>query len=581
MSPSTPAPFRFAGLWQWNPVSCVTPRSYDEKHMMANSGWFYDRAFMSRYFDALRAAGINTWVLANTHPFPFMVDLARYPDAQVLGASDLQRHQAHYHWLFETARARGLQPVVLFHTCYVPDRFGERYQIRPTNGSPFTPPPLAVEYTRHCVRLLCDTYPELVGINGEASENVAVGSRASFARDAIVAGVQESRNRPVLFFRGWVSDPAAMKANVLDVYDGECYFTVKYTWEFLVHRRPDPEFLRWVEVCGADRVLPEFWISNYQPFGCHDTTLARGIREEVRRLGCPGFTSQPMDLYGAPFVQPGKSGVLQIERDRDWYATLAGLWEGGSQERADGFGLPASLLDAAARAACAPFQRIGCYLTGNKQNFLQPQWLAAIGGSPDRKAGLQTLFNWTNLPRQTDATFGRWLPQLEGTPVRYPTESGPGFSLENLLEELERLDGEWCDLPSHAPRQDEIYEVWQKDMRALRGMARAWADRGEAILALVAGRMADAAAALERSLEWVRLVRDLYRDEGPCRLLAGRYTLVLGWDDLVGALERELADCRAGTPSDYYFFGQSETYDRAGKDYAERSEPAGGVTERA
>jgi hypothetical protein len=539
--------------------------------MMAHNDWFFDRSFMSRYFDALRAAGLNTWVLANTHPFPFMVDLAAFPEAQVLGASELQRYQAHYHWLFETARARGLQPFVLFHTCYVPDRFGERYQIQPTNARPYTPPPLAYEYTRHCVRLLCDTYPELAGINGEASENVAVDRRASFARDAIVAGVHDSGQRPLLFMRGWVTDPAEMKAAVQDVYKGECFFTVKYTWEFLVHRKPDPEFVRWTETCGADRVLPEFWISNYQPFGCHDTTLAAGIREEVRRLGCPGFTSHPMDLYGAPFVQPAARGVLQVERDQDWFATLSGVWEKGPTERADWFGLPdANPAAHAAHAACAPFHRIMGYLTGNKQNFLQPQLLAAIGGSPDRKAGLHTVFHWGNLPRMTDSNYGRWIPQLEGMPVRYPAETGEGYRLETLLEELKSLEGEWCEPPPTAIRRADVYDVWRRDVRGLHLMARAWAARAEAILAHYAGRAVDVVAGLERSLTCVRSAAEILSDAGPCRLVVGRFAIIVTWHDLVGALEQELADGRAGTMADYYFFGSAESYVVGGKDFAER-----------
>ena len=99
------SPFAYAGLWQWNPVSCVGPRGYDERHMLAHNDWFFDRALMRRYFAAMRAAGLDTWVLANTHPFPFMVDLAEYPDAQVLSGAELDRYQAHYHRLFEDALA--------------------------------------------------------------------------------------------------------------------------------------------------------------------------------------------------------------------------------------------------------------------------------------------------------------------------------------------------------------------------------------------------------------------------------------------------------------------------------------------
>jgi hypothetical protein len=169
-----------------------------------------------------------------------------------------------------------------------------------------------------------------------------------------------------------------------------------------------------------------------------------------------------MDLYGAPFVQPARRGVLQVERDQDWYATLAGLWEEGPGERAAWFGVSdADELDRPARAACAPFQRIGCYLTGNKQNFLQPQWLAAVGGSPERRAGVQTLLHWANLPRLTDGAYGRWPQQFDGVSVRYPTETGAGFRLEDLLGELARMDCDWREPPPHAPGRRAERQLWR------------------------------------------------------------------------------------------------------------------------
>jgi len=560
------SPFRFRGLWQWNPVSCLSPRSYDEKHMLAHSDWFFDRALMSRYFDALNGAGVNTWVLANTHPFPFMVDLSAYPDAVVLSASELRRYQSHYRWLFDTARTKGILPFVLFHTCYVPDAFGEKRQIRPAHS--YAPSPLAVEYTRHCVRQLCETFPELAGVNAEASENVAADLRSGFARDAIVAGIHDSSRRPILFFRGWISDPAGMKEKVLDAYEGECFFTVKYTWEFLVHPKPDPEFRRWISVCGAERVLPEFWISQYQPFGCHDTGLAAGIRENLVAMGCPGFTSHPMDLYGAPIVQGRQRKVFQIERDQDWFATLSGEWSGGDQERARAFGLPAAPLRKSSRAACVPFQRISYYLTGNKQNFLQPQWLAAITGSPERKAGLHTLTQWAMLPQQTKNAFGRWMEQIDGVKIVYPGEEGVGYGLEQLLSEMDALDAEWEDPPQDAPRSPDVYAAWRDDVAGLRAMARAWAWRARAVLAHFAGRRADALDALRRSLRVVKQVPSLVGSDGPYRQLVGRHVVMLTWSGLASALEAEIEDYAAGREQTHYFHGDARHYDLRGKDFA-------------
>jgi len=359
-----------------------------------------------------------------------------------------------------------------------------------------------------------------------------------------------------------------MQEEVLSAYAGDCFFTVKYTWEFLVHSRPDPEFRRWVQTCGAARILPEFWISNYQPFGCHDLDLAQALRREIRALGCPGFTSHPMDLYGAPFVQNGDT-VLQAERDRDWYATLSGKWREGPAARAREFGLPdAAALSAASKAACRPFQRISYYLTGNKQNFLQPQWLACISGPPERRMALHGFDQWSRLAEHVDQSYGRWMEQIDGIPVCYPGETRKGFGVEELLEELARLDAEWMEPPPEAPCRSGAYAAWRWDLLALRALARAWGERARAMLAHRAGRMEEAVEALGRSLDQVRHLPGLVGRDGAYRLLVGRHVVILRWSDLIDALEAERADCAAGRPAPLYGFGQSEHDDRYGEDFA-------------
>jgi len=520
--------------------------------MMQNDAWFFDRDLMSRYFDALLASGINTWVLANTHPFPFMVDMSAYPDAVVLSEDELARYQAHYHWLFDTALSKGLYCFVLFHTCYVPDAFGLKHGIKPEHS--YEPPPLAYEYTRYCVRQLCDTYPELTGIYGEASENVHTDLRGAFANKAIVAAIHGSKHRPILFFRGWISDPAGMKANVMDAYEGECFFNVKYTWEHLVDPKPDPEFMRWVDTCGADRVMGEFWISNFQPFGCHDTELAAGIRDQLHSLGCPGFTSHPMDLYGAPFVQSNPE-VLQIERDYDWYSTLAGTSE------SDQHNIPV-------KVAARPLVRASCFMTGNKQNFNQPQLLAIVAQTEERQAETQTFDYWYKLPMRTEASFGRWVEQLLGTTSRYPGETEGDFGLPELIAELNELETQWIDMSEDD--HDPVTSAWRRDVQAQHEMARAWVARARAVDAHDRGDTSATADGLRQSLDHVRKVPVILDFDGPYRLLIGRHTFVIRWSELIDALAAELADFEAGRLAEHYFFGTAEKYDEQAKDAVDR-----------
>lgn len=556
--------FEYRGLWQWNPVSCVDSRSYDERYMMKHNDWFFNHSFMERYFEKMAEAGLNTWILANTHPFPFMADLSEFPEAKLLDECELKSYQNNYRHLFKTARQKGIKPFVLFHTCYVPNLLGEKYDIKPTHG--YKPPQLAYDYTRYCVKQLCDAYPELEGINGDASENIAPAQRADFARDAIVAGIHDSRHRPTLFFRGWISDPEKMKKNILDNYEGKCFFTVKYTWEFLIHKRPDPEFMRWIEACSSSRVIPEFWISNFQPFGCHDLELAAGIRQELKNLGCPGFVSHPMDIYGAPFAQGTENKILQIERDHDWFATLSGRWRDGHSRRSVFFGVKQSDIDSATAASSKPFIDISYYITGEKQNFFQPQWLAYIGhagknGERLYEAGLQSFHQWERCFPNAVNAYGRWMKQIDNIDMRFPTETEGEFGLEELIKQLEAILSEWREPPLNPRRRKKLYRAYARELKAQYLIGKSWLERAKAIHAHFSGKSEKVPPALKRSLKLLEQVPQVLSFNGDYRLLAGRHTLALNWAGLIEAMKKEIADYQSGALEEFYPFGQVQFHD--------------------
>lgn len=553
--------FRFKGIWQWNPVSCVGSRGYDERHMLAHNDWFFDRAFWDRYFDAMLQAGLNTWVLANTHPFPFMVDLVEFPDAKVLSDSQLARYQDHYHLLFAKALEKQINPLVLFHTCYVPEKFGIKYNINPEHS--YEPPELAYEYTRYCVKQLCDTYPELPGIYAEASENVKVDQRAEFANKAIVAGIHESGQRPMLFFRGWISEPSEMNEKVAEAYEGDAYFNVKYTWEHLVSATPDPEFMRWVDTCGAERVMAEFWISNFQPFGCHDLELAKGLRESLKSLGCSGFTSHPMDLYGAPFVQGGDK--LQLDRDRDWFATLSGKWNDGYKELSDEMkiGNPKSLKKMS-MAAALPMINASYYMTGNKQNFIQSQLMSMVAANPEKQCELQLPRHWKTLRGVTECSFGVWMEQLENKCVQYPGDEHEGYSIQDLIDDQNAILAKWKPRLEQFEREGTgpLWELWKTDVTALYHISSAWVRHVEGLSHLLNEENNLAIECFTKAMSSINEISGILGYDGPYRLLVGRHTITLSWSEIAAALalliedlsnERELRES--------YLIGSAEIYE--------------------
>ena len=93
-------------------------------------------------------------ILANTYPFPFMLDLPKYPQASVIDETALADYQAMHHWVFETALNYEIEPYLLFF----PFDARSRWRMSPRSMS------------QYCTRQLLETYSELSGIFVDAGE---------------------------------------------------------------------------------------------------------------------------------------------------------------------------------------------------------------------------------------------------------------------------------------------------------------------------------------------------------------------------------------------------------------------------
>ena len=74
-------------LWTRDPVSSGTNNAFDEPYAYQNNKWFFDKIVWQKMFRTLSGCDFNALVLANTHPFPFILDLTDYPDARVIDGS--------------------------------------------------------------------------------------------------------------------------------------------------------------------------------------------------------------------------------------------------------------------------------------------------------------------------------------------------------------------------------------------------------------------------------------------------------------------------------------------------------------
>lgn len=531
-------------FWTWNPVCSGSRRRFDEPHAMRHNRWLFDKSTWQRMFRAMSACGFNAIFIANTHPFPFMIEYDQFPEAAMVDRDDLEQYQKAYRWIFQTAAGYDIRPYVLFFSIYYPDCFAEKRGL--SEDDRVKPDQLAVDYTAYCVAKLLETYPELGGIVGEASETIE-GDRSAFIRNAIAAPIAASSSKPDLIIRGWCADPKDL-VQTADEFGSQARYSVKYTWEHLVGEAPDPMFRSWTAAAGPERVLAEFWISNYEPLACFSFSTAEGILRNLSQMGCSGFSLHPLSLYEWPFTSD-RDFRHQWQRDLVWYQ----IWGGAGIAELVEHATPRWLqrhtdLIGGLEAGSRILQTVALYFGGDKQNQWHPQFCTIRYGSQCR---LFTIADMVAFPEQ-EMFWGRnWRQELTAEKVAHlpdalqnpiPEAYGPMEFIDTLTELVARAEADlrkaWSrirgeqELPCIARNlesQTRLGTFWIERMRAAIARARREDETALRHMALALEAMTAAAVADRRH-------RDGFR------AITGRTAIVGEWDSVLTALEAELSD---------------------------------------
>ena len=88
-------------------------KGYDWPVVPANFPWFFDRALMQRYLDQLVENRYNTIYFWTGHPFPYFLDLPRYPEARMLARGGTEAQHERLKWFTTKADARDLDGLSL------------------------------------------------------------------------------------------------------------------------------------------------------------------------------------------------------------------------------------------------------------------------------------------------------------------------------------------------------------------------------------------------------------------------------------------------------------------------------------
>lgn len=539
-------------FWTWAPFSSGSWRAFDEPYAFAHNRWFFDKSVWQRMFRAMSGCGFNAMVLANTHPFPFLLDLETYPEARVVDEPTLTAYQQMSHWVFNTALDYDIAPYLLFFCIYLPEPMLKARGIDPAEAC--TPGDLALEYTHYCTRSLLETYPELAGIFGDASENITE-KREQFLQQTVVDAVDAARPDAVLYLRGWHGEPGSMLNGITRRGGRQINYSVKYTYEHLVDPGPDPAFSGWVEAAGAERVAAEFWISNFEPWTSFSFDMVEGILANLQALGCAGFSVHPLSIYEWPHTSDTLF-KFQWQRDLVWY----GVWGGSSVRNMVGRGSPRWLVRNARlipgfEAGSRILELLALYFAGDKQNQWHPQFCSVrdFDAPSGKLLSIEDMLHLDDMP----IFWGRdWWREITGDRVVHPAEyvaegtAPEAYGPDELIEELADLSEQAVSAGEKGMRSasgEKELPSFARDAFCMGRLGEFYVERLRAALAHAREEDSEALEHMARAIGLYREIRTVDSSHrGPFRVITGRCVLLGDWLDTIRALEAEYADASAG-----------------------------------
>lgn len=536
----------YRAFWTWDPISSGGYRAFDEPYMFANNKWFFDKSVWQKMFRAMNGCGFNAMILANTHPFPFLIDMSRYPDAKVVDDATAGSYQEMHHWIFETALDYDIAPYLLFFTIYYPEPMLKARSI--SDKEITVPTDFALEYTHYCTRALLETYPELAGIivdNG--SDNV------NFLQQSIIDAVDAARPDIQLHLRVCGDNPEDYTGTIKRRGGRPVIYSVEYTGNYLVDPEPDPVFGRWIEAAGASNIIAEIRPNNLTPWTSFSSDTIDGILTNLTEIDCVGFSLQPISINEWPHVSDSFF-KYQWQRDMIWYSA----WGGTNTEQLIRQGQPkwllrnAKLLDGF-EAGSRILELLALYFAGDKHGRWHPQFCSIKANDANYLLSIEDMLH---LDEMTEFPDLDWWKSITGDKVVHLKEYLETGTLEDAYGPDEFIE-EIADLAELAVNAGEKGMRSASGEKELPGFSRDALCMGrlgdfyvERFRAALSHGRSDDTEAVEHMNRALGLFRELAAVDsshrGPFRVIQDRSSVEMDWNHILKTLEAEYTDARAG-----------------------------------
>jgi len=554
--------------------------AYDFPYTKERFPFFYDKQRWRKYLDFLVENRMNTLYLWNGHPFPSLLRLEKYPDAQEVSHEQMSRNIEMFTWLTTQADKRGIRVIQMFYNIHISHPLARKHNLPYHHDKPTK---FTSDYTRYCISEFVRSYPNvgLLVCLGEALKGHQ--NQIDWLTQTIIPGVRDGmkgaglqKEPPIVIRAHAVAEP---KEKVLEaglkIYRN-LYTMAKYNGESLTTWQPRG---RWAKIhrkwssLGSSHMVNVHLLSNLEPFRWGSPDFIRKCVLACRDvLGAQGVQLYPLAYWNWPWTADNTQPRLtQVDRDWIWFAAWARYaWNPDrdpaaerrywAQRLTEMYGSRIAgekILDAYENSGeCAPriLRRFG--ITGGVRQTMSQGMRMTQLINPKRFRPWRDLW-------QSDSPPGERLDQYlyrKWKKLPHEGETPPQVIDEILYYSAKAVDAVEAASP-HVTKNREEFERLKNDMHCIRAMTKSYADKVRAAMLVLqyehSGDLSDLERALplmERSLEEYRRLTELtdktylysmswhaFGRKIPFASGLGRY---IHWRQCLPEYEKELADFR-------------------------------------
>ena len=265
--------------------------------------WFFDRAFMTRYLDKLASARFNTLFLWASHPFPYLLDLPKYPGATKLRPEQLRQNQQQFRWLVSECGRRNIRILLHFYNIHLPDGLREQFGAHASWGASAVenPSPEIARYYRYVLGRYFEEFDN-VGLYICPGETLATSHQLAWFRDVIFKAAKDSGKKPLLIIRDWTLNMDFRK-RIRALYEN-CYSELKHNDESFTSPVPDRRHRQWRNVLKGHVVNLHGPPMDFQPMRWSSPVLLQEAVTNWHDMGyVKGAEIYALSCFDWPYTQ--------------------------------------------------------------------------------------------------------------------------------------------------------------------------------------------------------------------------------------------------------------------------------------